>query len=164
MSEPETKSAHLLRQADPAELCDWTHTNRTLRHVPSAAASFEDVLMSSYWLRCATANLLAQNDIVICIPAAADWFAQVLVREVGPEYVKVMLMFGTVFQDAVLPPGVSRHAAGEEASFYFAGPLLKWQVLRNDGSVLKSGLATQGEAAAWLAEHRKMQQRSKAGP
>lgn len=158
------ESAHLLRHAEPDTLCDWTHTNRTLRHVPSAAASLEDVLMPSYWVRCGNANLIIQNDIIICIPADASWFAQLLVRDIGPEAVKVALMSAAKFEDAVLPPGVAaRHAAEEDASFYYAGPLLKWQVLGKDGRVWKAGLASEAEAATWLKAHRSMQQRTTKG-
>jgi|ERR1700722_2115765 len=160
-TETTTESANLLRQADPAELCDWEHTNHTLRHVPSAATSPEDMLLPSYWVRVGNAGRLAPNDIVRCIPADSSWFVELLVRDVGPEGVLMMALRAGELTGAAAPPGVSRHKIDEEASFYYAGPLLKWQVLGKDQRVWKSNLATQDEAAAWLAAHRKMQHATK---
>jgi hypothetical protein len=155
-----TESANILRQANPAELCDWSHTNRTLRHVPSAATLPEDLLLPSYWAGVGNAGYISQNDIIRCIPADSSWFAELLVRDVGPEGVLMIVLRSGQFDGVAAPPGASRHKADEEASFYYAGPLLKWQVLDKDGRVWKSNLATQEEAAAWLVEHRKMQART----
>ena len=160
-SESQNESAQLFRQADPAELCEWTHTNRFLRHVPSAAVAPADLLQPIYWLR--AANQLTQNDIIICIPADSSWWVELIVRDIGPEGVIVMPKGGAVFESIVAPPGASTQKVDSEASFYYAGPLLKWQVLGKDGRVLKSSLNSQSDAAAWLAEHRKMQARTSKG-
>lgn len=164
-TETETiESANLLRQADPAELCEWSHSNRTLRHVPSAAASPEDLLLPSYWVRVGNAGHISQNDIIRCIPADSSWFVELLVRDIGPEGTIVTVLRAGQFDGVAAPPGVSRHKVDEEASFYYAGPLLKWQVVSTkDSRVWKSNLATQDEAAVWLKAHREMQQRTTKG-
>jgi hypothetical protein len=163
-TDTETESANLLRQADPAELCEWSHTNRTLRHVPSAASSPEDLLVPSYWARVGNANLISRDDIIRCIPADSSWFAELLVRDVGPEGVIMMVLRAGQFDSVAAPPGASRHKVDEEAAFYYAGPLLKWQVVSTkDGRVLKSNCATQDEAAVWLKAHREMQKNTTKG-
>jgi Arm DNA-binding domain len=162
--ETEIESANLLRQADPTELVEWTHTNRTLRYVASAAVSPEDLLLPSFWVRVGNAGHLNQNDIVRCIPADSSWFVELLVRDIGPEGVVMMVLRAGQFEGAVAPPGATKHAADEGASFYYAGPLLKWQVVGKNNRVWKSGFKTQEEAAVWLAEHRKMQSRTTKGP
>lgn len=163
-TETETEAPRqLLRYADPAELCEWTVTNRTLRHVPSPAAMPEDVLLPSYWVRCGNVGLLNQNDIVRCIPADSAWFVELLVREVGPEGVVMMVLRAGQFETVAAPPGASAHAADGDASFYYAGPLLKWQVIGKDGRVWKSNLKSQEDAAVWLKAHREMQRRTTKG-
>ena len=62
----ETETPNLLRRAQRDELCDWTHTNRTLRHVPSAATMPEDLLVPAYWSL--LARELTQNNVVL-LPA-----------------------------------------------------------------------------------------------
>jgi hypothetical protein len=159
-----TDSTNLLRQADPAELCEWTHTNRTLRHVPSAATPPEDLSLPSYWARIGNQGYISQNDIIRCIPADSSYFVELLVRDVGPEGVVMMTLRAGHLDGLAAPPGVSRrHKVDEDASFSYAGPLLRWQVVSKDGRVLKSNCATQDEAAVWLKAHREMQQRTTKG-
>lgn len=162
-TETQTESANLLRQADPTEMCDWTFSNRTLRHVPSAGALPEDLLLPSYWARVGNTNLLSQNDIVRAIPADSSWFLELLVRDVGPEGVIMMAMRSGQFEGTAAPPGASRQKADDEASFYYAGPIFQWQVLGKDARVWKSNLATENEAAVWLKAHREMQRQTTKG-
>jgi hypothetical protein len=161
---PEIESPRqLLRYADPAELCEWGHTNRTLRHVPSAAAMPEDMLLPAYWVRCGNDGHISQNDIIRCIPADSAWFVELLVRDVGPEGVIVIALRSGIFDSTAAAPGASTHLGDEGADLYYAGPLLKWQVLGKDGKVWKSNLRSQEEAAVWLRAHREMQKRTTKG-
>lgn len=160
-TETTTESAALMRQADPTEVCEWTYANRTLRHVPSPATEPEDLLVPSYWARIGRANLIGQNDIVRCIPADSSWYVELLVRDAGPEGVIMMVMRSGILDGAAAPPGASGHKGDEGASFYYAGPLLKWQVVSSkDGRVWKSNFASQDDAAIWLKAHREMQRRT----
>jgi hypothetical protein len=156
MSTTETESAQLLRQADPASICEWSHTNHTKRHTPSAGVVPADLLVPSYWIRPGNAGVFVQNDIIRCIPPDSSWFVELLVRDVGPEGVIMFALRGGHFEGSVAPPGASTHAAGDGYSFYYAGPIYKWQVLREDGGVLTSNCATQEEAAVWLKSYREM--------
>lgn len=162
-TDTDTESARLLRQADASELVDWTHTNRTLRHIPSAAASPEDMLVPSYWARLGYAGHLSQNDLIRAIPADSSWFVELLVRDIRPDGVTMLVLRSGFFEGTVAAPGASKHEVDEEASFDYAGPLLKWQVLGPGGRVWKSGLNTQDEAASWLKAHRDMQKRDSKG-
>lgn len=163
-TETETESPRrMLRYADPEELCEWTVTNRTLRHVPSPTTVPEDMLVPAYWVRCGNMRQLNQNDIVRCIPADSAWFVELLVRDVGPEGVIMMVLRAGQLETVAAPPGASAHVGDGEASFFYAGPLLKWQVIGRDGRVWKSNLVSQEEAAVWLKAHREMQRRTTKG-
>ena len=161
MTISENESAQLLRQADPTELCEWSHTNRTLRHVPNAAVQPADLLVPTYWQR--LAGELNQNDILRCIPADSSWFVELLVRDIGPEGVFMQSLRAGPLEGATAPPGAATQKADEETSFYYAGPLLQWQVLSKDGKVMSSRHRTQEDAATWLAQHRKMQRQTTKG-
>jgi hypothetical protein len=162
-TETENDSARLLRQADASEVVAWEHTNRTLRHIPSAATVPEDFVIPGYWAKLGYAGHIAQNDIIRCIPADSSYFVELMAREIGPEGIVMLVLRSGFFEGTVAAPGASKHEVDAEASFYYAGPLLKWQVLGPGGRVWKSGLNTQDEAASWLKAHREMQKRTTKG-
>ena len=160
----EADAAPTLRVANLEDIWPWEQSNQILRHCPSAATQPADLLLPRYFAACGFHQKIRAGDVIISIPADHSWAAVVMVREIGPDFVRVAPLGGQMFPDPVRPPGAARRASTEDVVTDYGGPLHKWRLIGEGGRVLKSGFNTETEALQWLAAHREMQKRTTKGP
>jgi len=150
-------SAELFRKASGDELLLAEQVRRIFWHTPKATVGLADCLAPSYWSRIAQ-QLQPHDRIEVCARDGA-WFAELLVRSVGPDGVVVMTLRGGNLPDNFTPPGLRKPDPADvgEVEYVNAGPILKWQVIRKaDQHAMKSGFATQDAAMAWFRQYAEM--------
>jgi hypothetical protein len=150
-------SAELFRKASGDELLLAEQVRRIFAHTPKAHIGMADCLVASYWSR--VGQLLQPHDRIEVSARDGSWFAELLVRACGPEGVVVMVLRGGGLPDNFAPPGLRKPDPAEvgEVDYEYAGPILKYQVIRKaDRHVMKSGFPTQDAAAAWFRQYAEM--------
>ena len=140
-SERPSVSEQRLRQAE--------FTYERWRLIVENGTTIEDLKRPGFYAH--IARQMRTGSIIEVMPDNGSYFAELLVRDVGPQYVKVGLLrevtLETVEVGSKAFPGYTAEYTGEH---------LKWRVIReSDRKELKSGLATQGDAFSWISNHLK---------
>lgn len=119
-------------------------------YCPEAGTPFEHLLIPDYW-----ANLskrLVHNAHIHVDAEDGSYYAELKVLKVGQGFAKVFVLRHVALADAGADPTVT-----EGYEIQFRGPIMKHRVVRlKDNVVLKSGLDSWDDAAAWLRDHKKM--------
>lgn len=118
-------------------------------YIPATGTPLEDLLRPEYW---ASIKQLKAGCRIWVIAEDESYWAELLVRKVGQGYAKVQTLRSGSLQEPVvdLPQG-------EGYDIEFRGAIVKHRVVRkSDGHVLKQGLDTYEDAAAWLRDHKRM--------
>jgi hypothetical protein len=114
---------------------------------------FEEVLKPEYWSHTAGPKKMQAGDRIELYPDEGHYYAELYVRDVGPQWAKVHLRFKDDFD-------VSEARQDEgDADFYvkFLAPrTTKWSVIRRaDNQVMHSGEISRADAEIWLQNYRK---------
>lgn len=110
----------------------------------------EKLVEPSYWAHCA--NFLKPYDRIEAMPESGEWFAELMVVEVGKLYARVTPMrlvhlVASSKQDA-------KTDSDPDFSVEWKGPTAKWCVIRkHDAAILYRELPSKPAALARLAEH-----------
>lgn len=117
---------------------------------PFAGVAFEALLAPEFW-----ANIAAKmrpGDTIIAMPDDGAWRGAFLVWQVGHNFAQVTQLWRQERPEFGPAPG----ATAEEFEVGFAGPTLKYRVVRKkDQRELKSGFETPDAANRWIADYRK---------
>lgn len=117
---------------------------------PDAGTKLPDVLVPTYWVH--VAKQFAVNTRIEVIPADNAWFAELIVRNKGPEGVTVAVLRYTDFNEA---PASSKPEAGAFKVSHSSSD--KWRVVRAaDKVVVASKFDTREAAEAWLADNEQL--------
>lgn len=119
---------------------------------PDAGTKLADVLIPTYWAH--VAKQFAANTRIEAIPADNTWFAELIVRNKGPEGVTVAVLrytdFNEVQASAKPEAGAGAFRIGHTSSD-------KWRVVRlADKTVVASGFDTRAAAETWLADNEQL--------
>lgn len=118
-------------------------------YTPVAGTPLAHVLMPEYW---ANLHALKAGCRIWVIPEDEAWFAELLVRQVGPGFAKVVPLRGGEL-DALEPDA---ELIGKDFRLEWVNSTTKYRLVRvKDGHVLKEKLSDRIEAHRWLADHRK---------
>lgn len=112
---------------------------------PEPGTTLDEMLSPEYWAH--VAKSLKVGDRIDVTAADGSWFAELFVRAVRPNDVRVAVLrevrFGVDTKTPVPPNYEIKHRGG-------AG----WSVIRHpDKSIMFEGGATKEEANKWVAEH-----------
>lgn len=112
--------------------------------VPEEGTSFEELLEPIYWSH--VARRLRALDILEIHPEDGSYFAELLVRGVGPKGAQVVTLRMKKLGEV--------EDLGEAFKIQWKGGHLKHAVIRSrDKEVLQGGFANKEDAAAWLASN-----------
>lgn len=116
--------------------------------VPEAGASLETILQPAYWSH--VSKRLSPWDHIEVRDPGFQWVAELLVRDCGKNWAKVVLLSVSQFEPRAAPVHIE-----ETADFTIMWrAAAKWSVMRaSDGEVMKDGLSTKDEADLWLKHH-----------
>lgn len=118
-------------------------------YVPATGTPLEHLMRPEYW---ASIKQLKAGCRIWVIAEDESYWAELLVRKVGQGYAKVQALRSGALQEPVV-----ELPEGEGYEIQFRGAIIKHRVVRlSDKQVLKQGLDTYEEAAAWLRDHKRM--------
>jgi hypothetical protein len=110
---------------------------------PTEDITKEDMLRPAFWTH--VARLMRVNDRIEVLSQDASWYAELIVRAVGPLEVATGLLAFTQF-DAIAAP------SEDEYTVAWKGPTAKWRITRvADKLTLREGFSSEAAAKAWLA-------------
>ena len=114
---------------------------------PEEGTDFDELLRPDYWAH--IAKSLRPNDILEVVPDENDYFARLMVRDVGNIWAEVVLLdryeFEAIEDRTVRPDGLA---------VTWKGPHLRFSVIRvADGKVVKTGFAEKAAASRWIADN-----------
>jgi hypothetical protein len=115
--------------------------------------TLEDVLEASFWSH--VAREMQPFDHVEIIADTCEWWAELLVLDVGQTWAKVTsLRFVELAPAKDAPPSEVSEADEAAYEIRYAGPHALHQVIRkSDRAVLKDSLRSKTDAQTWLREH-----------
>jgi hypothetical protein len=108
-----------------------------------------DILQPDFWA--GLAPMPQPWDIIEVREEFGAWWAQLLVRQSGPDGIQVAGIKALEL-DGVAPRNFVAFDS-EGCTIVHRGPFLKWCVMRPDGTQLQGGFDDEGRAAAWLRDH-----------
>ena len=110
---------------------------------PSEDITKEDMLRPPFWTHVATQRRV--NDRIEVLSQDASWYAELIVRAVGPLEVVTGLLAFTEFNAIAAP-------TEDEYTIAWKGPTAKWRITRAaDKLTLREGFSSEAAAKAWLA-------------
>ena len=128
----------------PLKLLPAEHARMVYSHAPEAGFDPAGLIEPGYWAN--VAKDLRVGDEIIVVPEDGAWRAHLFVRAIGKIEALVQCLSLVVLGEEV------EDAAGAYA-VKFRGRA-KWSVVVDaSGEVLKDGLATKEDAAAWMTQH-----------
>jgi hypothetical protein len=117
------------------------------RAYPEEGTSYETVLSDSYWAH--RAREFRAGDLIEVLPDEMHYFAVLLVRASGANWVRVVEVLKTELKPAAVPRRQS------EFSVAWRGPHRKFAIVRaSDGTIVKDGFALEDEAEAAMPQMR----------
>jgi len=130
----------------PLKLLPVEHNRMTYFHAPEPGFDPEAMMEPGYWAN--VSKDLRAGDEIIVVPEDQSWRAHLFVRSAGKvEALVQCLSMVTLGED------VSTQGGGYEVKFRGRA---KWAVVVvATGEVVKDGLATKEDAAAWMVQHTK---------
>jgi hypothetical protein len=149
MAEPNAKPNRKLL-TNQCVLAEYQRTDWVTK--PEQGTSIEEMKNPEYWAN--VARDLKVLDRIEVRPADATWWAELLVRAVGPFTTKVHVLRVVVFDQTkgesaaapTVPAGYAITHRGKNG----------WTVIRkSDNAILKEGIDTQPAAHSWLDAHLK---------
>lgn len=116
--------------------------------VPEPGVPLDTILDPAYWSHVAK-RLAPWHRIEVRDPGF-QWVAELLVRDCGKNWAKVVLLDVTPFEPRAAAVHIDETA---DFSVTWRGAA-RWSVMRTlDGEVMKDGLTTKDEADLWLKHH-----------
>lgn len=113
--------------------------------------TFEDALEPDFWSH--VARFLKPGDTIRLLPERSDYYALLIVTQVGRNFAKVKALDLVRLDDDESQPVVG-DALASDLSVEWKGPHVKFAVIRkSDGERLKEGFAVKTEADQWLRDH-----------
>jgi hypothetical protein len=118
-------------------------------YIPAAGTPLEHLMRPEYW---ANVKQLKAGCRIWVFAEDESYWAELLVRRVGQGYAKVQTL-----RSGRLDEGGEAPQLADGYDIQFRGPVVKHRIVRmKDGHVLKSGLDSYEDAAAWLRDHKRM--------
>jgi hypothetical protein len=155
----------ILRSARPERLGEFSHFHRVMNYAASAADEPEDLLVPSFWTRCA--EQLSVGDLVRAHPPDFRWWLEAVVRHIGPNGCVLQRLRGGALEGSFAPPGAMEKPPspeGEDAPEYrFEGvnAEARWTIWLG-AKILKAGFADEASARRWYGERMASIQRDQA--
>jgi hypothetical protein len=123
---------------------------------PDAGAKLEEVLAPHYWVH--VNKMLRVRDQIEVMPNDQSWFAQLIVRSVGPAGPVVAILNHVEFTAAKEAPKAKKaeKVEADDDGLYVVkfGGADKWRVIRKlDNEVMSKGHVNREEAEAWIAQN-----------
>lgn len=122
---------------------------------PDAGAKLEEVLAPPYWVH--VNKMLRVRDHIEVMPNDQSWYAELIVRSVGPAGPVLAVLNHVEFTAKETPKAKKADKQDEDdGSLYVVkfGGADKWRVIRKaDNEVMSKGHATREEAEAWMAQN-----------
>lgn len=131
-------------------LTEFTRSSYTIN--AELGTTPEDLLVPSFWAH--TAWKFKPLDLLEARAEDGSWYAQLLVRDKGKSWAKVVMLpgFPLMFEDIIEVPDT----VIDDYTIKWSGPQNKFRVIRNmDKHVMKEGFTNKEEARKWLLEHMK---------
>lgn len=138
-----------LREIRPLKVNDLViaESRRVVHHLTlQPGTALEDTLIPDFWSE--AAPKLHRRDLIEIEPENGDWWAMLLVREVGAAHAKLAVLHKIEFQ-SLNPSSADNLPIGH--SVQFLGSKRRWSAMRGT-QILKPGFNARGEAIAWLNE------------
>ena len=133
----------------PTRLQLAEHVTTTHHHTPELGIAIEDVCKPSYWAN--VARQMRPGDKIELLSPMGDWWALLIVRNVGKVEAAVSVLFHKVLDSA---PAITAPESPYEVRY--RGPTVRFSVLRKDNqSVVKEHFQTKEEAEMWVKNHEK---------
>ena len=141
---PEVPAIHKIRGKATAGQVQIQETARNVWIFrPTEDITKEDMLRPAFWTH--VARQMRVNDRIEVLSQDASWYAELIVRAVGPLEVATGLLAFTQF-DAIAAPSEDEYLVA------WKGPTAKWRITRvSDKQTLREGFASEALAKAWLA-------------
>lgn len=115
-------------------------------YTPEAGTALEQLLAPEYW---ANIKQLKPGVRIWCVPDDERWYAELLVRQTGQGFAKVVLLRQGELDAIEIDPKISA-----DFDIEWRGAKIKHRVVRKlDKQVLKEGLDTVEAAQAWIRDH-----------
>lgn len=123
---------------------------------PDAGAKLEEVLAPHYWVH--VNKMLRVRDHIEVMPNDQAWYAELIVRSVGPAGPVLAILNHVEFTNAKEAPKAKKAEKQEDddGSPYVVkfGGADKWRVIRKiDNEVMSKGHANREEAEKWMAQN-----------
>ena len=130
----------------PLKLLPVEHTRMTYFYAPEAGFDPAGLLEPGYWAN--VSKDLRAGDEILVVPDDQSWRAHLFVRSAGKVEALVQCL-------SMIALGEEVETQGGAYAVKFRGRA-KWAVVVDaTGEVVKDGLATKEDAAAWMMQHTK---------
>lgn len=122
---------------------------------PDAGAKLEEVLAPHYWAH--VNKMLRVRDHIEVMPNDQSWYAELIVRSVGPAGPVLAILNHVEFTVKEAPKVKKAEKVEAESDGPYVvkfGGADKWRVIRKvDNEVMSKGHANREEAEAWVAQN-----------